>query len=354
MSDSSSSKKKKTYIAAYCKVCNTRVTPKAKFAGRRIKCPDCFTSIQLPTLEEYQRKQAAKKLSEPNQPEEHKPYALTAPIEAPELPPVRIFEEQAKIRHVRQRPKPPKRPFLSNVFQFPWSDGETFARWGMISGGLAINGGIMAVNFWLASEAGLIGAIPGLFLTVAQMAVATWALSYASSCAFSIIQDTGAGLNKVEGWPEGGVREWMVDLMTVLYVFFVSGFVSYLIAYPLQPVFGMIGPPVLIIHGILFPPAVLSALDADSIFLPYSEMTLRSLIRIPQAWLQLLALMFCVWLIAGAILTPLAMFVPILAGIVSGPVIATGIFISARLIGRQAWLIGEDASKEVPIDDDDD
>ncbi len=83
-------------------------------------------------------------------------------------------------------------------------------------------------------------------------------------------------------------------------------------------------------------------------------MTLRSLIRIPQAWLQMLALMFGVWLTAGVILVPLAMFVPILAGIVSGPVVATGIFISARLLGRQAWLIGEDASKEAPIDDDDD
>tara|TARA_R110002072_G_scaffold302615_2_gene486857 strand:- start:35 stop:1027 length:993 start_codon:yes stop_codon:yes gene_type:complete len=330
------------------------VTPKAKFAGRRIKCPDCFTSIQIPTLEEYQQKLAVEKLSEPNQPEEHVPYALHAPIESPELPPVRIFEEQAKIRNVRQRPKPPRRPFLSNVFQFPWSDAETLVRWGMISGGLAINGGIMAVNFWLASEAGLIGAIPGLFLTVAQITVATWALSYASSCVFSIIQDTGAGLNKVEGWPEGGVREWMVDLMTVLYVFFLSGFVSYLIAYPLQSVVGMIGPPVLIIHGVLFPPAILSALDADSIFLPYSEMTLRSLVSIPLAWLQMLALLFCLWLTVGVILIPLAMFVPILAGIVSGPVIAAGIFISARLIGRQAWLIGEDASIQAPIDDDDD
>ena len=81
MSDSSSSKKKKTYIAAYCKVCNTRVTPKAKFAGRRIKCPDCFTSIQIPTLEEHRAQQEAAKLREPNQPEEQQPYALKVPIE---------------------------------------------------------------------------------------------------------------------------------------------------------------------------------------------------------------------------------------------------------------------------------
>lgn len=352
MSDSSRSTKK-TYIAAYCKVCNTRVTPKAKFAGRRIKCPDCFTSIQIPTLEEHSAQQQAAKLRDPAQPKEHEPYSLNAPIEAPELPPVRIFDEQAKIRHVRIRPKPPKRPFLSNVFQFPWSDPGTLARWGMISGGLAINGAIMAINFWLASEAGLIGAIPGLFLTVAQMAVATWSLSYTSSCAFTIIQDTGAGLDKVEGWPEGGVGEWMMDLMTAVYVFVASGFVSLMIAYPLQPVFGMIAPTTLIIHGFLFPPAILSALDAESIILPYSEMTLRSLVRIPLAWLRMLALYFCIWLAAGAILIPLFMLNPVVAGIASGPVIASGIFISARLIGRQAWLIGEDAAKVDPIDDDD-
>lgn len=355
MSDpSSSKKKKKSYIAAYCKVCNTRVTPNEKFAGRRIKCPDCFTSIQIPTLEEHRAQQDAVKLKEPVQPEEHEPYSLNATIEGPELPPARILEEQAKIRHVRKRPKPPERPFLSNVFQFPWSDAGTLARWGMISGGLAINGVIMAINFWLASEAGLIGAIPGLFLTVTQMVVATWSLSYASSCAFAIIQDTGAGLNIVEGWPDGGVPEWMMDLMAVMYVFFASGFVSYLIAYPLQPVTGMLGPPVLIIHGLLFPPAILSALDADSILLPYSEMTLRSFVRIPFAWLQMLSLYFCVWLAAAGILTPLSIFSPIVAGLVSGPVIATAIFISARLIGRQAWLVGEDASKFNPDADDDD
>jgi hypothetical protein len=350
---SSSKKKKKSYIAAYCKVCNTRVTPKAKFAGRRIKCPDCFTSIQIPTLEEHRAQQEAAKLKEPVQPEEHEPYSLNATIEGPELPPVRIFEEQAKIRHVRKRPKPPERPFLSNVFQFPWSDAGTLARWGMISVGLAINGAIMAINFLLASS-GLMMAIPGLFLTVAQMAVAIWSLSYASSCGFSIIQDTGAGLNKVEGWPDGGVREWMVDLMAVVYVFFASGFVSYLIAYPMQPVTGMLGPPVLVIHGILFPAAILSAHDADSILLPYSEMTFRSLARIPLAWVQMLTLYFGVWLAAGAILISLAMVNPIVAGIASGPVLTAGIFISARLIGRQAWLVGEDASEFDPATDDDD
>ena len=354
MSDpSSSKKKKKSYIAAYCKVCNTRVTPKAKFAGRRIKCPDCFTSIQIPTLEEHRAQQEAAKLKEPVQPEEHEPYSLNATIEGPDLPPARIFEEQAKIRHVRKRPKPPERPFLSNVFQFPWSDAGTLARWGMISGGLAINGGIMAINFSLVSS-GLMMAIPGLFLIGTQMAVATWSLSYASSCGFSIIQDTGAGLNKVEGWPDDGVLEWMVDLMAVVYVFFASGFVSYLIAYPMQPVTGMLGPPVLVIHGILFPAAILSAHDADSILLPYSEMTFRSLARIPLAWVQMLTLYFGVWLAAGAILIPLAMVNPIVAGIASGPVLTAGIFISARLIGRQAWLVGEDASEFDPATDDDD
>lgn len=329
------------------------MTPSAKFAGRRIKCPDCGTSIQLPTLEQHRQQQTTARLHETKQPEEHEPYKLSAVAESPELPPVRIFEEQATIRNVRQRPKPPKRPFLSNVFQFPWSDAGTLSRWGMISGGLSITGLFASVILALVEQGGLFGAIPGLFLVTAQMAVATWSLSYASSCAFTIIQDTGAGLDKVEGWPEGGIREWLVDLMVVAYVFFVSGFVSYLIAYPLQPVTGMIGLPVFIIHVILFPPAILSALDADSILLPYSEMTLRSLVRIPFTWLKMLALLFCVWLAVGGILIPLAIYTSALAGIVAGPVIAAAIFISARLIGRQAWLIGEDASKVDPMDDGD-
>ena len=295
----------------------------------------------------------AAKLREPNQPEKHEPYGLNAPIEAPELPPVRIFDEQAKIRNVRKRPKPPKRPFLSNVFQFPWSDGETLARWGMISGGLSLAGFFGALILMLVSQGGLGGAIPGLFLVTAQMVVLTWTLSYTSSCAFTIIQDTGAGLNKVEGWPEGGVQQWLSDLVAVVYVFLASGFVSLLIAYPFQSITGMIGPPTLIVQAILFPPALLSALDADSIFVPYSAMTLRSLRRIPGKWLMMLALSSSVWLAAAGLLTPMMMFSPMLAGFAAGPIITTAIFISARLIGRQAWLIGEDASRVDPVDDDD-
>lgn len=223
----------------------------------------------------------------------------------------------------------------------------------MISGGLGVTGLFASLILLLVHEGGLIGAIPGLFLVTAQMVVATWSLSYAASCAFAIIQDTGAGLNKVEGWPEDGVREWLADLMAVIYVFFASGLVSYLIAYPLQPVTGMIGPPVLMIHGILFPPALLSALDADSILFPYSEMTLRSLLRIPLEWLKLLSLIFCVCLLAGGIVSVLIIYLPMLAGVIAGPVSATAIFVCARLIGRQAWLIGEDATRADPTDDDD-
>lgn len=353
MSDSSSSNKK-TYIAANCKVCHTRVTPKAKFAGRRIKCPDCFTSIQLPTLDEYREKQAAAKLREPVQPEDQEPYALNAPIESPELPPVRIFDEQARIRNVRKRPKPPKRPFFSNVFQFPWSDPSTLARWGMISFGLAISGAIAVINFTLVSNSGLFGAIPVLFLSVAQLAVTTWAMSFASSCTLAIIQDSGAGLNKVEGWPEGGVREWMADLVTVVYVFFAAGFVSYLIALPLALLTGIMTPIVLVIHGILFPPTLLSALDADSVFFPYSEMTLRSFKRIPLAWMQMTVLIFGVWLAAAGAVTPLLLYYPIFGGAAAGPFVAAAIFISARLLGRQAWLVGEDASRVDKVDEEDD
>ena len=115
----------------------------------------------------------------------------------------------------------------------------------------------------------------------------------------------------------------------------------------------MIGPPTLIIQAILFPPALLSALDADSIFVPYSAMTLRSLRRIPGKWLMMLALSSSVWLAAAGLLTPMMMFSPMLAGFAAGPIITTAIFISARLIGRQAWLIGEDASRVDPVDDDD-
>lgn len=335
-----------SYIAAYCKVCNTRVTPKAKFAGRRIKCPDCFSPIQLPTVEEYVAQKKQVKVGDVATPQEHSPYDLQAPVERTEPVRTEFAQKQSKIRHVRKKPKPPKWTFFSNVFEFPWSDTETLIRWAMMSGGLSITGVIAVLNYWLVTENGLMGMIPVVFLLLAQFGIGAWSMSYASSCGFSIIHDTSAGLNKVEGWPEGGVREWMIDMMTVVGVFFSSGFVSWLIASPIAQLTSHIGPPVLIIHLFLFPLALISALDADSIILPYSELTLRSIPRITWAWLLFYGLLAGVWLTAAVFLTPLLVFIPVLFGIAAGPVFGAGFMISARLLGRLAWLIGEDASRD--------
>lgn len=351
MSDSSPSKKA-TYIAAYCKVCNTRVTPKAKFAGRRIKCPDCFSSIQLPTVEQYQKKQEAVKLRETVQPVDQEPYAIQAPIDLPETPPVRVFEEMATIHNVREKPEPPERPFFSNVFQFPWSDITTTIKWGILSAGLSISISIALLCIWIIQENGLAGAIPVLLFSMTQVGILVWTMSHGSAFMFAIIHDTGAALDKVESWPQEGVIACFSELVTFSVAFLMSGFFSYVITLPIQYLTGLTGPPVLIVQTIIFPATLLSSLDADSIFMPYSELTLRSFVRIPRSWLMFYGLLMGVWLTVTAILVSMAYFSVLSSGIASGPVLATGMFISARLMGRLAWLIGDNASELANKDDD--
>ncbi len=350
------------HFGVNCGVCGTRVTPPSKYAGRRVKCPDCETPIPIPTIEQYLARQRDQELMAPIQPEDQEPYAMQAAVERPAVR-LTYTSEKSIIRRFKHRkpPKPPKWVFFSDVFNLPWQTKTTALRWCWLSGGLSFSGLLGALSAFIIQDAGFAGMIAALFFVMAQAWFSAWSFAYAASCSFSIIQDTASGLKIVEGWPDGGFRDWMFDFLTTLYVVFVSGFVAFVVASPLDLVFEPLLPQLagtnahlFLIHGLLFPVAFLGALDAPSIWLPFTGTVTRSLLRIPHCWLLFYVLLAVVWGIVFAAVFPLLIYMTWFGALVGGPILAGALFISARLLGRLAWQIGEDASRVDDDEDDDD
>ncbi|MBI1310703.1 hypothetical protein GC176_05295 [bacterium] len=343
------------YIHATCKVCGTRVTPKAKNAGRRLKCPDCESPIQLPTMEQFLAMRREQALREPRQPEPVEPYVLQEKFERADAlehteATVSVFRELARIKR-EEAPSPPASTFFSNVFEFPWKTSDALIRWGLLAAGFSLAGIILALNLWMRDEYGFAGMVGSGFFVLAQIAFAVWSMAYASSCLMSILHDTSAGLDRVEGWPDGGVFDWMSDLLAVGYLFLVSGFVSLIPAKALEPLIGFQSPLVLVVQAFVFPIALVGGLDAESIWLPWSGTVVRSLKTIPRDWLIFYGLTLVVAGVGNGFLLACLIKSYWLFGVMLGPVLASQCFIFARLIGRLAWRIGETA---VPDDDDDD
>lgn len=336
---------------------------RSKHAGRRVKCPDCETPIPIPTVDEYLKRQRDKELMAPTQPEELEPYKVEAPTQRPVMK--MTYTSQKAVVHrenqVKELPKPPKWLFFSDVFNLPWQTKKTALRWGWMSAGLTFSTVLAALGALVVAAAGFLGMIAALFFTMGVAWFAAWALAYAASCAFCIILDTSSGSKMVESWPDGGFRDWMMDFLATLYVAVVSGFIAYVLSIPLGLVIGIAFPDLaatqmhlFALHALLFPVAFLGALDAESIWIPLSGTINRSLMRIPHWWLLFYVVAGAAWGIGIGIIMGLALVLPPAGLLVGGPIVGALLWISARLLGRLAWKINDDAGRVDDGDEDDD
>lgn len=332
------------YIAVVCGVCETRMTPPSKHAGRKIKCPDCETLCSIPTVEHLEARHREELLSAPSQPEKQTPYDLQAPAETIE-PTHNVFAALSSIRR-EEMPDPPKSLFFTLVFDFPWRSRGALIRWSLVSSGFSIVGTLAWMVFYMVGEFHFVGAIAagGAVLGVAIFGLIS--AGYATSCGFSILQETASGVNAIEVWPEEGWKDGIFEFFQILWLHAFSGFFCYVFAFLVQPLTGYLTPPLLIVHALLFPLALISAMDSESVWLPYSPMTLQSLKRIPGIWAMFYVLSAAFLCVTCGTFVVLAVKVPLAAGVTLGPFVATIMFVYARLLGRLAWKVGEDASRD--------
>lgn len=307
---------------------------KLEQAARYVKCPFCEVKVRVPARDEIF---VAKVRTVAENVRDVGEYALGAPVEKPAMPPTKFFEARAEIKSVELE-APPDLAFFSGVFNFPWRS-DVLLRWGFMTAGFLVVFLVAAVAASVAR--GMSGPQGGVlaFFALPLIWLTWWAVSHASACCLRVIVDTAAGVDRIESWPEPNWREWTGQMMYVAYLVIVSGFAGYSVGL-LMKVAGNEGSiwwPMLGTVFVLFPVLLLSALEANSLFLPFSLPILQSLGLLWWGWL----LCYVMFSMLAAVLAGIAWLSfavhPFLGAMLAGPAFAAILLIASRLLGRLAW-----------------
>jgi hypothetical protein len=172
--------------------------------------------------------------------------------------------------------------------------------------------------------------IPLCMLTIA-LALATFSLS--AVCLIAAIQDTADGHHEPQEGSMPDLNQWLFTFISVATLFALAA----ALGTPLSLV-KEIGPAACLVSGLLvFPILLLSAMEADSFFVPYSPVVLATLRHYWHGWLAfylIVGAMLGTWIFAFGALVREA---PYAALILSGPILAAMLIIYGRLLGRLAW-----------------
>jgi len=324
------------------------MTPLSRHAGRKVRCPDCETLCAIPTIEQIQERLRDESLSAPARVQDPTPYRLQEQPDTAQ-PTYRVFTQLASIRR-ETLPAPPESLFFSSVFSFPWRSWSAFVRWTLVSLGFSLVGLMFWLSFYLLREYGFLGAIAAGSMILGVAVVGLLASSLAASCSLFILQETAAGMDVLDEWPAEGWRDGIFDAMLLLWLHATSGFFCYLCGLAVSPLTGSFLPPLLLLHVLLFPLTLISAMDSESVWLPYSGTVLRSLKRLARTWFLFYVISGIFLLATGGVYVLLLEKQPFAGALLLGPFAGAVVLIYSRLVGRMAWKIGEEFSE--PEDSD--
>ena len=311
-----------------CKTCGTPTYVKAKQAGRTIKCVDCYSSISVPPPPKVKKKPAA--MPEP------KAMAMQSSSTSSRQPePFRKSAEQllaaAEAAEIDTPPpnydNPDVGQWLKSVFGI-FTDSGVLVHWLIFSM-------IAAIPTYIAIRSEQVILIGGLFPFAAIVG------SLVAACGFAVLESVANEQDSVSSWPVFDPFSWLGQLFLV----------SAAAAVPLVPVaaiFGMIFGPslLLVLFGLLaiyllFPFVLLSMIDMDSPFAPFSPEVARSVTRCQEAWGALYfssgILFLALFLLIAAMYSMVGT-----AGIILSITATVGvIFVYFAMIGRLAYAIGQ-------------
>ena len=247
-------------------------------------------------------------------------------------------------------PDLPKWTFFSNVFTYPWQ-GVNLSRWTAMAFGLSMTGMAFlktAELLGLLSGGLTDAAIQGILLAMMTIVLALSSLSFCAASSLAAIQDTADGYDEAQ---ESSLPDWDQWVFTFVGMFTLwAG--SAALGFPLS-LLEPIGPAASLISSVvLFPVLLLSAMEADSFFMPLSLPVLGTLTRCWRAWgmfYLLTTAMLVGWIAALGWALPLA---PYLTLLFNGPVVAAMMLVYSRLLGRVAWSAGGGAAHSTQRPDD--
>lgn len=334
-------------ITLECPTCHEFVKATIGERPGRIPCTFCETPLAVPDRQTWSGWQAKK--IEPPRPAVVGDYAAGPVHQGPRLRPGGVFDRLAEVRQ-EAVPLPPQWTFFSGVFLLPWRN-DTIVRWVYLSLGFTL---IMIISLVLkglaASFSGMSSGIAAAFFALPIIWISYLTFSYTAACGLCVLESTAAGLDRIEGWPDPNWKEWMAQFIYVGWIGAIPLAVSYGLAVlcrVLLPTLHDI-PPVLsmtVALFVIYPISLMSALEANSIWVPLTKSILGSLFKWWWCWLMFYLLS---GLLLGGIVATIVVALSssndyFLIGL--GPLLAAAALIYFRLLGRLGWRMTTNVRK---------
>ena len=356
-----------------CPFCLRPIKAGVKASGKQFPCPGCGKEITVPTIEEAQWDAV-------HEPPSGDEYGLTEPLERTKYTPTfnTNTEEpsyQSELDNnysisqssyqpadtskskaipddeelIAERPKLPPHPMTTGIFSM-FADSSAIMWFITLMICYAILIGLLTVPvlaFAGKVEGGML-ALGAVFNGVgAVLGIAIFL--FASNCFLSILQDSAAGNDIIESWPDktGGAFSFGGIAYTFA-AFFYSNGIGLIFAWPLRNQ-GLNWFPVLVgICFFAFPFILVSALEVGSPMVPISMNIVRSLFARFMTWVTfyiesaiILAIGFGTASFLTSVIGDNPKTLAITLGVVLGPLFTFLLFIYFRLLGRLVWVCDE-------------
>jgi hypothetical protein len=290
----------------------------------------------------------------PNQPKQRKvapppdegdTYAVSGPpkaeVRAAPAVPSYLNRGPQPIETAEPLPEPPRLPFFTGVFEFPFYL-RSLAAWAMVSIGLTISALGIVLCIYLTDR---VGAVAVRCFGVPVLLITTFSLSYAAACFMEVVEVTSHGYDKVVDWPAGLWREWFWTFLSIGWAWGLAAAAGGVVG----KLTGLgVAPGLLAGVYLLFPIFFVSSLEAGSAMVLIAWAILRGFKSVWWAW-GLFYLETAVLMAAWLVPTVLALqhlHQPFLTVLIAMPALAAGILIYARLLGRLLWCYGEYVREE--------
>ena len=296
-------------------------------------------------------------------PEQHS--GPVVPVSLPEGPLDPLVEKppeekpDQEVKPLSERPKLPPWPLFTRVLAF-FFQMNTIVLWIVLSviGTVVLAMGVLAVAGLTTDLVGMGAAMPwigGMLLAASTVFTGLAWLIGGSAVSLAILQDSAAGNDKIENWPDTAWFEWVGEAFYVLVSLFVAGGIGYLAGRFVGALAGGMTTLVVASLWIFFPIALLSTLEAQTPLLPLSPVVLASFARTWRSWLLfyletgLLGLLLLGMASGfGHMLTAFQSTASwfqwlILAACVMSSLIVAAELLYFRLLGRLAWICAEES-----------
>ncbi|NUQ61768.1 MAG: hypothetical protein HUU20_04725 [Pirellulales bacterium] len=332
-------------VLAVCPVCRTRLHVPPERVGHAVRCPDCGRSFDASTSK------AGIAAPEPLE-EIAEEYAVAAPVDRAELKPAVVPEEEAAESSIAEQAKappppeeeelpekPPRRPFLTGVFSFPFYPGSILY-WMVLSVGAILIAALLREAYLLTQSSPMAWVLSILYGVLAALLGVVWVM-IASAIGLAIVQDTSDGCDAIVNWPQGTIFDWFSDFLFVLN----SVSLSLAVGLGLRSLVGADARLTTIIllatAFVAFPIFFVSMLEAGSPWRPFSAPIWWSVLSVGWGW----GLFYLETALLGAVLVVPAVLLSVathpLVGVPAIAAIVAALMIYFRLLGRLIWYCAQ-------------